>query len=245
MHGLRLDALLPVYQTLSRTLPLALVCLQETMDGHAETIAAALGLAVVAHPNEGLGMVYDATALELVETALVPLPKLAAMPRWAWVYMRSRDPEQKYALACKVLPRHGGEPFTVVNFHLDAAGGNTHRRAQLQHMVDALPDTRRVLACGDANIFALRNHGDAYARLLQPLRDIGAFDPETRPTHFFARSREPRLGQRVMARLGRYGLDVPLRYDVMCSNLPVAQRGQVETPDSDHDLLWVRLKGIN
>lgn len=248
MHGLRLAHLLPTYKTLSRTLGLTLLCLQETRAGHAEAIAEELGLAVLARPNEGLGMVYDAERLALTELALVPLPKLIAMPRFARFYMQSRDPEQKYALVCRAEPRDGSAPFTVVNFHLDAAGGNIHRGAQLRFVVDALRTqqlTDRLVACGDANIFALVRHSRAYARLLEPLTEVGAVDPETRATHWFGRSRDPKLAQRVMVRLGKLGLDAPRRYDVMCTNLPLAKRGQVETPDSDHDLLWIQLKGLS
>jgi hypothetical protein len=41
--------------------------------------------------------------------------------------------------------------------------------------------------------------------------------------------------------LGKLGIDMPRRYYVVCANLPVAERGQVVTPDSDHDLVWARL----
>ena len=30
-------------------------------------------------------------------------------------------------------------------------------------------------------------------------------------------------------------------YDIVCTNLPVSERGQVVTPDSDHDLVWARI----
>ena len=41
--------------------------------------------------------------------------------------------------------------------------------------------------------------------------------------------------------LGKLGLDIPLRYDVVCTNLTVTERGQVVTPASDHDLVWASI----
>ena len=248
MHGIRLPELIATYQSLSRTLGLTVLCLQETMEGHTEAVGAALGgaYAAHAHPNEGLGIIYDSAVVELREEALIPLPKLIAMPWFARLYMKSRHPEQKYALACTVTPRDGTAPFTLVNFHLDAAGTNVHRSAQLRFATVALRErrlTERLVACGDANVFAVLAHGQAYKKLLAPLSELACIDNETRPTHFFARSREPRIAQRVLRQVGRLGLDLPRRYDVICSNLPTPARGQVETPESDHDLLWVRLEG--
>jgi hypothetical protein len=42
--------------------------------------------------------------------------------------------------------------------------------------------------------------------------------------------------------LGKMGLDLPRRYDVVCTSVPVLRRGQVVTPDSDHDLVWAALR---
>jgi endonuclease/exonuclease/phosphatase family metal-dependent hydrolase len=249
MHGLRLGQLLATYVSLSRTLGLALLCLQETRDGHTEAVRETLAgsFAALSHPQEGLGLVYDASLVDVHEELLVPLPKLIALPRFARLYMQSRDPEQKFAAVYRVTPKSGA-PFTLVNFHLDAAGGNVHRSGQLRFVVDVLRQRGlhdRLVACGDANIFAMRKHGHAYAKLLAPLTEVGAVDPETRPTHFFARTRDPKLAQRMLVRLGRFGIDMPRRYDVICANVPVASRGQIETRDSDHDLLWVRLEGAS
>jgi endonuclease/exonuclease/phosphatase family metal-dependent hydrolase len=252
MHGLRLAELLPTYQALVATTSLSLLCVQENQThdtgSHAEVIRAALGTRfAVCCPDEatGLALVYDHDRFSIQPKIVVPLPKLARMPRIAHLYMASRDPEQKYAQVLTVTPRLG-DPFTLINFHLDAAGGNMHRQAQLATVTTALRARHlheRVVACGDANIFTLthRRHRRAYDALLSPLADIGAIDTDTRPTHFFARSREPRWGQRLLRALGRFRFDLPRRYDVICSNLEVMARGQVETPDSDHDLLWARI----
>jgi hypothetical protein len=42
--------------------------------------------------------------------------------------------------------------------------------------------------------------------------------------------------------IARSGLDVPGRFDVVCTDLPTEAHGRVETPESDHDLVWARLR---
>ena len=71
---------------------------------------------------------------------------------------------------------------------------------------------------------------------------FGAADPETRSTHYFARQNEPLLPHRIGVALGKMGIDLPRRYDVVCTNLAVSARGQIETLGSDHDLVWARLR---
>jgi len=73
------------------------------------------------------------------------------------------------------------------------------------------------------------------------LAAFGASDPETRPTHWFARQNEGKFIHQTGVLLGKLGIDLPRRYDVICTNLPVSARGQVATPDSDHDLVWARI----
>jgi endonuclease/exonuclease/phosphatase family metal-dependent hydrolase len=252
MHGLRLRELLPTYRALAETADMGLLCVQEnqTQDttSHAEVIRTALGprFAVFAAADaDGLAIVYDHERLKVEHALVVALPKLKTMPRLAHLWMASSEPEQKYAQVLHVTPRLG-DAFTLVNFHLDAAGSNQHRQDQLASVTTAITARglhQRLVACGDANAFTFlrRRHQRAYAKLLSPLADIGAVDEDTRPTHFFARSNEPKWGQRLMRALGRFRFDMPRRYDVICTNLEVMARGQIETPDSDHDLLWARI----
>jgi endonuclease/exonuclease/phosphatase family metal-dependent hydrolase len=252
MHGLRLAELLPTYRALVATTGLSLLCVQENQardtGSHAEVIREVLGARfAICSSNEamGLAVVYDQDCVSVQPEFVVALPKLAHMPRLAHLWMASRDPEQKYGQVITVTPK-SGQSFTMINFHLDAAGGNQHRQMQLAAVTTAVTARNvhhRIVACGDANIFTLTRwrHRRAYDRLLSPLADIGAVDDDTRPTHFFARSREPKWGQRLLHALGRFRFDLPRRYDVICTNLEVLGRGQVETPDSDHDLLWARI----
>ena len=83
---------------------------------------------------------------------------------------------------------------------------------------------------------------DVTNSVVEPLVALGAVDPETRATHFFARQNEPKLLHRLGVLLGKLRLDLPRRYDVVCANLPAIRRGQVTTPDSDHDLVWAQLR---
>lgn len=87
--------------------------------------------------------------------------------------------------------------------------------------------------------------------MLTPLaRRHGALDAHAatgpsavQPTHFFARANEPKIGHRIVATLGRMGFDRPNRYDVVASAQPVAAAGMLDTPESDHNLVWAALCG--
>ena len=251
MHGLRLPQLVATYRSLATTLDLGVLCLQENrLAGEAtpaELIGRALGTdfdVLCRGENAQLAVIYDHRRVSVREELLIPLPKLKVLGKLAPLYMAEPEPEQKYALVCTVTPRDG-TPFTLVNFHLDAAGGNRHRQEQLAMVTTTLVSRdlhHRLIAMGDANVFTFRHkkHRQAYEELLAPLTELGAVDPETRPTHFFSRSRDPKVAQRLARALGKLRLDLPRRYDVICSNLEPLARGQVATPDSDHDLLWGR-----
>ena len=158
--------------------------------------------------------------------------------------MRREDEAEVRAARRSCARRRGGAPFAAACFHLDTAGGNAHRATQVEAIAAALRERDlhgAFVACGDTNAFALRRQPEALTALLAPLAALGAVDPGTRPTHYFARQNEPKLPHRTGVLLGKLGLDLPRRYDVICTNLPVAERGQVVTPDSDHDLVWARI----
>ena len=59
-----------------------------------------------------------------------------------------------------------------------------------------------------------------------------------KPTHFFSRANEPKLGHQIVYQLGKIGLDVPGCYDVLISNMSEESFGQIDTPDSDHNLVY-------
>ena len=69
--------------------------------------------------------------------------------------------------------------------------------------------------------------------------DVHAAAPE--PTHYFARADEPKIGQRIAVALGRLGVDFPRRYDVIAASSRAIAAGCIETPKSDHDLVWADL----
>ena len=253
MHGLRLSSLIPHHVALRDGPGLDLLCVQENRfladgpDLPSARIAAALGTdyAVVADDGcPGLAFVHDARTLVCEGRAIVPLPLLAALNAFERLYIVGGKTRQKYLLLAEMRARAGGAPFAVACFHLDTAGGNTHRATQVEAIAAALRDRdrhRRFVACGDSNAFAWRRQPEALRRLMQPLAALGAVDPDTRPTHYFARQNEPKLPHRAGVLLGKLGIDVPRRYDVVCTNLPVSERGQVVTPASDHDLVWARI----
>lgn len=255
MHGRMLDALLPGYLALRDREGLDLLCLQEDrfLDGDAggrpsARIAAALGgerRIVRDEGVPGLALVIDGGRLLVEDAGIVPLPRLASLSWFERRYIVGGKTKQKHALWATLRARAGGEAFAVVSFHLDTAGGQPQRAAQMRALADALRARdlhRRLCACGDTNAFSWRAGRRQLDRLLAPLAAFGADDPERRPTHYFARQNEPLLPHRIGVALGKLGIDLPRRYDVVCTNLPVSARGQIDTPGSDHDLVWARLR---
>jgi len=254
LHGRRLAALVADHLALRAAEGLDLLCLQEDrfLDGPADArpsarIAAALGdgYRVLREAGcLGLAFVADARRLQPGSLGTIPLPRLASLSWFERRYIVGGKAKQKHALLAE-LRLHGGLPFTLVSFHLDTAGGQPQRAAQAAALAAALAERgleRRLVACGDTNAFSWRRGRRALEALLEPFARFGAADPETRPTHRFARQNEPMLPHRIGVALGKLGLDLPRRYDVLCTNLPVLARGQVDTPGSDHDLVWARLR---
>jgi len=263
MHGVRLEALVPHYLALRQTEGLDLLCLQEDRyvgaglagggERPSDRIQAALGerhrpdrYRVVRRDDcPGLAFIYDGATLRCASQGVVPLPRLQSLSWFEKRYILGGRTKQKYVLLASMEPFGGGPAFTATCFHLDTAGGNAHRLSQVRAIAEALQARgldRRLVACGDTNAFAWRRQAAALDRLLAPLAALGAVDPGTRPTHFFARQNEPKLPHQIGVLLGKLGLDLPRRYDVVCANLPVGRRGQVPTPGSDHDLVWAALQ---
>ncbi|HEY4395155.1 MAG TPA: hypothetical protein VGP64_13880 [Polyangia bacterium] len=254
MHGRRLDALLPRYLELREREGLDLLCVQEDryLDGDpaerpSARIAAALGGQFRVARDEGapgLALLFDGRTLTLGAAGIIPLPRLASLSWFERRYIVGGKTKQKHALWA-TLRTAAGETFAVVSFHLDTAGGHRQRAAQTAALGDALRERhlhQRLIACGDTNAFSWRAGRRQLDGLLAPLAAFGAEDPETRPTHYFARQNEPLLPHRIGVALGKAGIDLPRRYDVVCTNLPVSARGQIETLGSDHDLVWARLR---
>lgn len=258
MFGQHLDKLCTAYRTLRDREGLTLLCVQENEQGpagdHADRIAAALGpgFRAVCDPDRPqLGMVYDGRVLELLDCDCVDLPNSSRATRLDRLYLRGGVIEPRAAQVAAFRARSGGQRFGAINFHLQTAGvgrdGTRMRRAQIQAIADALRQRSladRIVACGDTNAFWWRPSHQLVALryILQPLRELGALDPETAATHYFARQGEAQLSHRIAAGLGKLGLDLPMRYDVVCTNLPVTGRGQYATLGSDHDLVWAAIE---
>jgi hypothetical protein len=263
MHGVRLETLVPHYLALRQAEGLDLLCLQEDRyvvaggaavgERPSDRIQAALGdgqrpdrYRVVRQDDcPGLAFIYDLATLRCASHGAAPLPRLRSLSWFERLYILGGRTKQKRALLASMQPLSGAPAFTAVCFHLDTAGGNPHRLTQVRALAESLQARgieRRLVACGDTNAFAWRRQGAALGRLLAPLAAFGAVDPGTEPTHFFARQNEPMLPHRIGVLLGKLGLDLPRRYDVVCANLPAPRRGQISTPGSDHDLVWAALE---
>lgn len=257
LDGLYLPNLLQAYRRLHAVEPVSALCIQEAVPNAARRVAAALGRHFTVGEHAGaprLAIVYDRTQLRLRRLDVIGLPRLTAVPLWQRIYT-SACPEPKQALVAHFSlpwPRRQRQPprhVTLANFHLDAAGDNSHRGAQLRALSTALPagGGGRLVACGDANVFTLRRAEaePALSRLLEPLRlrhgakDAHVTSPED--THFFARAHEPKLGQRIAVALGQLGIDAPRRYDVVAATMRCIRSGTLDTPASDHNLVWARL----
>ena len=265
MDGLYLPALLARYRRHQRG-PHALhaLCVQECVPGSAAAIAAALGrhFAVATHVGAPrLAVVYDRLRLRLCGLKLVLLPKLeGAVPLLQRLYT---GVEQKHAIIgdfrCRGRGAWRARRVALANFHLDTAGYNSHRTGQMAALARALDGRRRdrsMFACGDTNCFTwdATTSEDALARMIAPFkRRHGAVDAHAvrmprpallrRPTHYFARAHEPKLGHRIAVAAGKLGIDFPRRYDVVVASAArVAAAGMLPTPESDHDLVWAAFR---
>ena len=250
MHGVKLDALIPQYVALRDRHGLDVLCVQEDLATErgrlSERIAESLGsqYCVARDDHPGLALVYDSARVSCTAHSLVPLPRLESLSWFEKMYIVGGRCRPKFALLAELKPKNAGSNFAVVSFHLDTAGCNGHRLRQVESIARALCERgwqRRFVACGDTNAFSLRRQIATLRRVLSPFSAYGAEDPEVHPTHWFGRQHEPKLTHRACVALGRLGLDLPRRYDVVCTNLRALARGQLLTPGSDHDLLWARL----
>lgn len=252
MNGIKLTSLLKTYRRHQRHHGLHLFFVQEGVVGTASAIVRCLGskYEVARHAaTPRLLIIFDRTVLRLRLTFCIKMPRIEKVPLWQRLYTGL---EQKYALAAQFTTARGS--LTVANFHLDAAGDNTHRRSQMQCLsrffssrAARFSHRMPIIACGDTNAFTWqRSYAESeLKRVIEPLcRQHSVHDAHAscpRDNHFFARADEPRIGQRIAVFVGKFGVDFPRRYNVICSSLKVARHGSTETPSSDHDLVWAHL----
>jgi endonuclease/exonuclease/phosphatase family metal-dependent hydrolase len=253
MRGVHLDALCAHHRSLRERVGLDLLCIQEARRHaggalHVHHVAAALGDwagSVDGDPVHGVSLVYDKRRLRLLEHATFLLPAFEQMNLFERHVLLDDRPAQIEALLA-VFEAEPAAPFAVVDFHLDTVGGTRHRRAQVAAIAAHLAKVgrgSRVVVCGDTNAFAVRASGQprTLSTILDPLTALGLRDAGDAATHWFARQDEPGLLHAVARGLARIGLEVPSRYDVVCTDLPTVEHGRLETPESDHDLVWARL----
>lgn len=250
MQGLKIGSLLEHYRQLRAERRLDVLCVQENrcVDGRSHTKAIADDLGgeyeeLCDTERCGKGIVFNRNTLECKGHELFELPRL---DRLAWLerrYIAGGQPDQRYVQIAQ-FEQADGEMLTVINFHLDTAGGNHHRRRQVEAIAGMVDAESRVVACGDTNAFGIRRrkHHELLSWMMEPLSSHGVSVAEgLGPTHYFGRQDEPVFTHRVMALLGKLGIDWPLRYDVVCTNAPVQDRGIRVTRESDHDLVWALL----
>lgn len=256
MHGLRLDGLVRSYRSLRDRVGLDVLCIQENLhDGegsHASRIASTLGAEFVAiwdRQRPSTAMVFDASRFAVDSERLVRLPQPNSVSWIDRTYLKGGILEERFAQLAVLAPHDRDERVAIANFHLQTAGagreGTEIRRRQIDEVALALEadGSERVVVCGDTNAFCWPwNHQPSVLQyILGPLLRFDAHDPGGPATHFFARQNEPWLTHRLAVLLGRLGIDLPMRFDVICTNLSVARRGHETTPDSDHDLVWAEL----
>ena len=261
MHALRLPALIAHYVALRDDQGLDLLCLQENRflteeaDLPSDRIAAALGpdYRVVRDDGcPGLAFVHDARTLTCAAHAIAPLPLLAKLTPFERLYIRGGKTKQKYVLLAELRARARRRPARpgsrAACFHLDTAGGNAHRgdagRGDRGGAARPRPATRlrRLRRQQRVRLAAPAGGAAATVRAAGGVRRDRSGDP---PDPLFRPAERGQIhSPDTGVLLGKLGLDIPLRYDVVCTNLPVTERGQVDTPDSDHDLVWATYRFI-
>jgi len=215
---------------------------------HAELFCAELGeFQCVCLPEHPALATLIRKAFVLEDAFLVPLPRLDRLNWIERLYIRGGKVTVKYALVCVI--RRDNQRLTIANFHLETAGDNAHRRRQVAAVAAALHARgirENVVACGDTNAFSWSRSGAmrVIAELMEPLQDVAGAAPKTNgeATHYFARQREDLLPHRFACMIGRFGVDHPLPYDVICSDLEALKSGKVHTEESDHDLVYAELR---
>ncbi len=253
MHGTFLEALLDHYKRLDAQLGLDVLCLQENLplDDSPETQAHGIGRnlgpfhCVCLDECPGLATLVR-SSWSVLDAFLIALPRLPRLNPLERLYIREGRATQKYALVT-----HLGQQaarLTIANFHLETAGNNAHRTRQVKTIASALTARgldQPLVACGDTNAFTWSKTTSprVLELLLEPLRrSTGAsLRSALEPTHYFARQRENLLTHRLVTLLGGLGIDHPLPYDVICSNLACLESGRVPIEESDHDLVYARL----
>ena len=212
-----------------------------------------------------LATVYNSRLFELVESKIVELPRLSSLPTWNKLFIKSGQVEQKHALVCDFVPNNNtpGTPIVLrnINFHLDAAGNNQHRKRQMASLLSVMAAPSAIdlasapnhhIVSGDTNIFHMSHTVQqdvlqSAIESLSPFVSLLASDGQElnldSPTHFFSRANEPTMIHQAGVFVGKhFGIDLPQCYDVVLTNLQVCDRGQVATPDcSDHDLVFATL----
>jgi hypothetical protein len=213
-----------------------------------------------------LSTIYNTHMFELLESETLYLPKLeklsisnriagfkiedktSLVTRFKLKNYNKTLSDTKENIECSNSSSSSDDPvFTIINFHLDAAGDNKHRTMQFQEIADILHAKESFVLCGDTNLFTFfpksSRQYDLLNDMVKPVAlktGAGIIGDCSQPTHFFSRANEPKLGHQVVYKLGKLGLDIPGCYDVLISNMVEDTVGQIDTPFSDHNLIYAK-----
>eukprot|EP00942_MAST-04A_sp_MAST-4A-sp1_P010303 g10303.t1 len=173
-----------------------------------------------------LSTIYDSNTFELIESKTLYLPKLEKL---------------------SILNRMAG--FEIQDkTSLLTPGDNKHRTMQFQEMANNLNENESFVLCGDTNLFTFFPQTNQYHLLNEMIKPIaskcgaGIIGDCTEPTHFFSRANEPKFGHQVVYQLGKFGFDIPGCYDILISNMKEETFGQIDTPFSDHNLVYAKFR---
>ncbi|MDX1535616.1 MAG: hypothetical protein R3346_02555 [Candidatus Spechtbacterales bacterium] len=246
------DILLRYYGEIQQEHGLDILCLQESVlqkedPKHTEFVAEFLGPGYRFYYRNAFlspAIIYDSHKFQPIQSFSIPIgkPDMRDVPivlRWLAV----SDPPIERFTTCVMLEDASGRIFTVVNFHLSPLGSNLFCFKQLRRIKSFLAAygiRSNIVFAGDTNIFHLRPRTQRM-RLAQALMYLGVRDPDFyRPTHFFSRfSASDRWYYKIPRILG---LDLAQRLDVIASDMPFSEFGAISIPESDHDLVWGKLK---
>lgn len=196
---------------------------------------------------DAFGIVYNSDEFECVEgcTAILPLAKIEKIPWLENLFWIRGEVTHRHAMAVR-LRQHGGEPFTLINFHFYAEGDNALRRRQAEGLADALVQrgwVDHLVLAGDTNAvgFRRRTQRRELQQILEPFSRFGVQDLGEGPTHFFSRLIAHKIPvlRPMCGLIGHF--DPDRRYDVVATNLSVLATAKWGVKDSDHDMVgaWI------
>lgn len=187
-------------------------------------------------------IIYDSDRLYASSWMFTDIPKLDRYDLPGRIF--STDKPRQRTVASMEFRLKGGDPFSITSFHLDAWGGNAHKQSQLVAASDAVShrfnEERRIM-CGDTNIYAplwIPSQKLQRREFNRILKSAGVEDPSKDQTHHYSRLPGDDAFVRIIRTANKLRLLARARFDTVAGNMPVVDYGTIDTPWSDHDLVW-------